>query len=230
MSLTLHAHPLASFCWKVLIGLYENDVAFENVLVDLGDPAGRAAFLKLSPMGKMPALRDESRGETVIETSVILDYLDAYHLGPVRFVPESPDLALRARFWDRFFDLYVQTPMQKIVADKMRAADAKDPQGESEARATLAMAYDMIERQLANSLWITGDSFTMADCAAAPALFYSETLVPFGAERPKLSAYYERLVHRPSFARVLKEALPYFKYYPYKHQLPEAIRKAMPAE
>jgi len=230
MPLVLYGHPLASFCHKVLIALYENGTPFEDRLVDLSDEGSRAELFRYWPVGKMPILRDEARDSTIPETSIIIEYLDRHYPGEAHLLPLDADRALQVRLWDRFFDLYIQTPMQKIVADKMHAADAKDPQGESEARATLAMAYDMIERQLANALWITGDSFTMADCAAAPALFYSETLVTFGAERPKLSAYYERLVHRPSFARVLKEALPYFKYYPYKHQLPEAIRKAMPAE
>src|SRR4051812_6774181 len=124
MSMTLHAHPLSSFCWKVLIGLYENDIAFENRMVDLGDPARRAAFLKLSPMGKMPALRDDARDETVLETSVTLDYLDAHSPGPIRFVPKTPDFAWRTRFWDRFFDHYVHPPMQRVVADRIRPADA----------------------------------------------------------------------------------------------------------
>jgi glutathione S-transferase len=147
MSLTLHAHPLSSFCWKVLIGLYENDIAFENQMVDLGDPAGREAFLKLSPMGKMPALRDDARDETVIETSVILDYLDVHYPGPIRFVPKNPDFAWRMRFWDRFFDHYVHHPMQRVVADRIRPEGAnKDPFGVKEALGQLATACDHLER------------------------------------------------------------------------------------
>ncbi len=230
MSLVLYGHPLASFCHKVLIALYESGTPFEDRLVDLTDERSKAELFRYWPVGKMPILRDEARGSTIPETSIIIEYLDRHYPGDTPLLPLDPDRALQVRLWDRFFDLYVQTPMQKIVADKMRADDAKYLQGTSEARATLALAYDMIERQLENRIWIAGDSFSMADCAAAPALFYSETLVPFGSERPRLAAYYERLIHRPSFARVLKEALPYFKYYPYSHQLPEGIRKAMPAE
>ena len=230
MSLVLYGHPLASFCHKVLIALYENGTPFEDRLVDLADESSRADLFRFWPVGKMPILRDEARDSTIPETSIIIEYLDRHYPGAVRLLPDDPDRALRVRLWDRFFDLYVQTPMQKIVADRMRAEDAKDPQGVAEARATLEMAYDMIERQIDGNQWISGDSFTMADCAAAPALFYSETLVPFGTERPKLSRYYAHLMERPSFARVLKEALPYFKFYPYKHQLPETIRLMMPAE
>lgn len=214
MSLTLHAHPLASFCWKVLIGLYENDIAFTNALVDLGDPAGRAAFLKLSPMGKMPALQDTARDETVIETSVILDYLDAHYPGPVRFVPKTPDFAWRMRFWDRFFDNYVQTPMQKIVADRLRPIEAKDGFGVDEAYAQLASACDHLETVLADGrIWMCGD-FGLADCAAFPALFYADKVQPFAERWPYCLQYLERLKDRPSALRVLVEAEPFFKFFP----------------
>jgi glutathione S-transferase len=214
MSLTLHAHPLASFCWKVLIGLYENDIAFANQLVDLGDEASRAAFLKLSPMGKMPALRDDARGETVIETSVILDYLDVHYPGPVRFVPEDPDLAWRTRFWDRFFDNYVQTPMQKIVADRLRPPEAKDGYGVDEAYAQLAAACDHLDGVLADGrLWMCGD-FGLADCAAFPALYYADKVQPFADRWRFCGDYLERLKARPSAQRVLAEAEPFFRFFP----------------
>ncbi|HWT50742.1 MAG TPA: glutathione S-transferase family protein [Caulobacter sp.] len=214
MSLTLHAHPLASFCWKVLIGLYENDIAFTNVLVDLGDETVRAAFLRLSPMGKMPALQDTARDETVIETSVILDYLDAHYPGPVRFVPKNPDFAWRMRFWDRFFDNYVQTPMQKIVADRLRPAEAKDGFGVDEAYAQLASACDHLESVLADGrIWMCGD-FGLADCAAFPALFYADKVQALEGRWPYCLQYLERLKGRPSAQRVLAEAEPFFKFFP----------------
>lgn len=219
MSLTLHAHPLSSFCWKVLIGLYENDIAFENVMVNLGDPSGREAFLKLSPMGKMPALRDEARNETVLETSVILDYLDLRYPGRLRFVPQDPDLAWRTRFWDRFFDHYIHHPMQRIVADRIRPAEAgKDPYGVQESHAQLATACDHLEKQLADGRsWMCGD-FGLADCAAMPALFYADKVqppeAPFGDRWPLCLAYLERLKSRPSVQRVLAEAEPFFQYFP----------------
>jgi glutathione S-transferase len=222
MTLFLHQHPLASFCHKVLVALYENGTAFEAVLVDLGDEASRAAFVRLSPLGKMPALRDEARDRTVPETSIIAEYLDRYYPGPVRLVPEDFDHALEVRLWDRFFDLYVQEPMQQIVAERLRQNG--DESRADDARRALLKAYGIIERQLDGRMWITGDSFTLADCGAAPALFYAETLVPFGDDQPRLKAYYQRLLERPSFERVLREAMPYFKFYPYRENLPARFR------
>ena len=215
MSLTLHAHPLSSFCWKALIGLYENDIVFKNAMVNLGDPAGRAAFLTLSPMGKMPALRDDLHDETVLETSVILDYLDLRYPGPVRFVPPDPDLAWRVRFWDRFFDHYVHHPMQRIVADRIRPAEAgKDPYGVQESYAQLAIACDHLEKQLADGRdWMCGD-FGLADCAAMPALFYADKVQALAERWPSCLAYLERLKARPSVQRVLAEAEPFFQYFP----------------
>ena len=214
MSLTLHAHPLSSFCWKVLIGLYENDIAFENVMVNLGDPAVREAFRKLSPMGKMPALRDEARDETVNETSVILDYLDLHYPGPVRFAPTDADLAWRTRFWDRFFDHYIHHPMQRIVADRLRPPEAKDGFGVDEAYGQLAQACDHLEGVLVDGrVWMSGD-FGLADCAAMPALFYADKVQPFEDRWPLCRNYLERLKARPSVQRVLTEAEPFFKYFP----------------
>jgi len=214
MSLTLHAHPLSSFCWKVLIGLYENDTPFTQAMVDLRDPAGREAFLKLSPMGKMPALRDDARDETVNETSVILDYLDLRYPGPVRFTPQEPDKAWRVRFWDRFFDHYIHHPMQRIVADRLRPPEAKDAFGVDEARRQLAQALDHLEGVLADGQdWMCGD-FGLADCAAMPALFYADKVQPLAGRWPNGLAYLERLKARPSVQRVLAEAEPFFKYFP----------------
>ena len=214
MSLTLHAHPLSSFCWKVLIGLYENDTPFENAMVNLGDPAGREAFRKLSPMGKMPALRDHGRDETVNETSVILDYLDLHYPGPVRFVPAHADFAWRMRFWDRFFDHYVHHPMQRIVADRLRPKESKDGFGVDEAYGQLAQACDHLETVLADGrTWMCGD-FGLADCAAMPALFYADKVQPLAERWPLCLAYLERLKARPSVQRVLTEAEPFFQYFP----------------
>lgn len=222
MALILHQHPLASFCHKVLIALYESGTPFEAVLVDLGDEASRAAFLTISPLGKMPALRDEARDRTLFETSVIIEYLDHYHPGGARLLPAGFDDALDVRLWDRFFDLYVQEPMQQVVGERLRA-DGSETRAD-EARKALGRSYDVIEQKLGAEKWITGASFTMADCAAAPGLFYAETLVPFGAGHPKLSAYHQRLMQRPSVERVLQEAMPYFKFYPYRENLPAQFR------
>ena len=214
MSLTLHYHPLASFCWKALVALYENDIPFKPNLVDLGNPAERAALLKLWPIGKFPVLEDHANGQIVPELSIIIDYLDRHYPGRARLIPDEPELARQARLRDRFYDLYVHLPMQKIMGDRLRPADRKDPHGVEEARAQLRTSYGIIEQQISSGGWAAGDTFTMADCAAAPALFYGSMVVPFGAEHGNLAAYFERLKARPSFARVMEEAKPYFNMVP----------------
>ena len=214
MSLTLHFHPLSSFCWKALIALYENDTPFTPNQVNLGDPAERAALLRLWPIGKFPVLSDDARGENIPESSIIIEYLDRHYRGLTRFIPDDAGRALQTRLRDRFYDLYVHLPMQAIVGDRLRAAGSKDPHGVEEARARLRTAYAMIEQQMAAGGWAMGGDFNLADCAAAPALFYGNKVEPFGAVRKNLSAYLERLTARQSFARVLKEAEPYFHMFP----------------
>jgi glutathione S-transferase len=214
MPLTLYYHPLSSFCWKVLIALYENDTPFTPKSVNLGDPDERAALLKLWPIGKFPVLRDDTRDRTVPESSVIIDYLDRQYPGRVRFIPQDPDEALDTRLRDRFLDLYVHLPMQKIVGDRLRPGGAKDPRGVEEARSQLRTSYDMIEQQMAKGPWAMGHDFTLADCSALPPLFYGSMVEPFGAARTNVTAYFERLKARPSIARVLSEAEPYFHMVP----------------
>lgn len=220
MSLILFFHPLASFCHKVQIALYENETPFEARLVDLGDQASSAELLSLWPLGKIPLLQDTVRGEVVPETSVIIEYLDTYYAGPTRFLPQDPELALQARLWDRFFDNYVQAPMQKIVLDTLRPEASKDPAGVAQARAELGRAYDILELHLQGRIWAVGQQFSLAECAAAPALFYAGVPVPF-ADHPNLRAYFERLMQRPSYARALSEARPYFSNYPLQAEIPD---------
>jgi glutathione S-transferase len=214
MALTLHFHPLASFCWKALIALYENEIPFTPNKIDLGNPTERAALLKLSPIGKFPVLSDDARGLTVPESSIIIKYLDRRYPGPTRFIPADPELALQTRLRDRFYDLYVHLPMQKIMTDRLRPPDKRDPHGVEEATAQLRTSYVMIEQQMAVATWAMGEAFTLADCAAAPALFYGNMAVPFGDDHKNLRAYFERLKARPPFARVMKEAQPYFGMVP----------------
>jgi glutathione S-transferase len=214
MSLTLHYHPLASFCWKALIALYENDTPFTPNVVDLGNAAERAALLRLWPIGKFPVLRDTSRDQTIPESSIIIEYLDRHYPGRTRFIPSSDDLALQTRLRDRFFDLYVHLPMQKIMEDRLRPEGAKDPHGVESARAQLRTSYGMIEAQMAASAWAMGEQFTIADCAALPPLFYGNMVEPFSTGQGRLAAYFERLKARPSVARVIKEAEPYFAMVP----------------
>jgi glutathione S-transferase len=214
MSLKLYFHPLASFCHKALIALYENGTSFEPIVVDLGDEESSAAFRKVWPMAKMPVLRDEARDRTVAESTIVIEYLDSYYPGPTRFLPADPDRAWQTRLWDRFYDQYVQEPMQKIVTDRLRPAGKSDGHGVEQAKMQLRDAYRMAEPRMQSKIWAMGEDFTLADCAAAPALFYANTVLPIGPNQTNLSAYLDRLMARPSFARVLEEAQPYFKLFP----------------
>ncbi|MFJ1257749.1 glutathione S-transferase family protein [Cupriavidus sp. CuC1] len=220
MALTLHYHPLSSFCHKALIALYENQTPFSGVVVNLGEKDSRAAFLALWPVGKMPVLRDDGRDVTLPETTIIIDYLDQHYPGARALLPAGDDERREARLWDRIFDLYVHLPMQKIVGDQLRAEAERDPRGVADAQAALRTAYDMIEPRMASRTWMVGEHFTLADCAAEPALFYAAVVVPFAQTHPHLAAYFERLVARPSVARVLAEARPYFHMFPIKNAIP----------
>ena len=212
-ALTLHYHPLSSYCQKVLIAIDVLGVEVETRVLDLGDPGARAAFLALWPTGKMPLLIDE--GRAVPESSIIIEHLQRHHARPGRvLVPEDPDLALEVRLWDRLFDLYVMTPMQALTGDLLRPEGSRDPRGVAEARAGLATAYGLLDRRLDGRTWVAGDGFGLADCAAAPALFYAVTHVPLAAEHGHLAAYFERLMAHPAVARVIEAARPFFRFYP----------------
>ena len=192
MALALYLHPLASFCHKVLIALYENGTSFEPRLVDLMDDEASRRFLEVWPVGKIPVLRDEGRDRTVPETTIIIEYLEQHYPGPRPLLPKDPAARLEARLWDRFYDGYVQVPMQKIVTDRLRPGGAHDAHGVADAKATLQTAYGMIERTMADRTWAAGDAFTLADCAAAPALFYAGVVEPFSKTRPHAAARRER--------------------------------------
>jgi glutathione S-transferase len=213
MSLTLYFHPFSSFCQKVLVALYENDTPFTPHIVDLGDKAAAAAFKAIWPIGKFPVLRDDARNRTIPESSIIIEYLSRHYPGPSRLVPADAELAFEMRARDRFFDLYVEEPMQKIVGDRLRPAQAKDPHGVAQARARLQTAYGLIEADMAEKTWAVGDTFMLADCGAAPALFYANLVEPFGEHR-NVAAYFDRLSERASYARVRQEAEPYFGLFP----------------
>ncbi len=214
MSLKLYFHPLSSFCHKALIALYENDIPFEPVLVDLSDEKSRATLRALWPIAKFPVLRDEARQRTIAEATVIIEYLDAFYPGATKFVPADPELSWQTRMWDRFYDLYVHVSMQKIVGDHLRPAGARDSFGVEQARATLETAYGMIDREMAGRTWAIGDTYSLVDCAASPPLFYANTAMPFDSTQRNLKAYFERLMERPSYARAVKEAEPYFQMFP----------------
>jgi glutathione S-transferase len=214
MSLTLHFHPLASYCHKVLIALYENETPFTPNLVDLGNEAERAALLKLWPIGKFPVLRDDARDQNVPESSIIIEYLDRYYPGRTQFITSDADRARGIRLRDRFYDLYVHEPMQKIVGDRLRPQGKDDPHGVEEAKARLKASYGMIDQEMASRTWAMGEAFSLADCAAAPALFYANEVLPFGDTHHNVAAYFNRLKARPSYLRVLREAEPYFAMFP----------------
>jgi glutathione S-transferase len=210
MSLTLYAHPFAAYCWKVLIALYENGTPFRYRMVD--DAAGFAELESLWPLKKFPVLKDGE--QSVIESSVIIEHLMLRHPGTVRLLPDDSDAALKARFMDRFFDNYVMTPMQKLVSDHMRAADEHDAKGVAEARVMLDVAYEWLDKHVADQAWAVGDNFTIGDCAAAPALFYADWVHPIGDRFPAVRTYRARLLARPSIARTVDEARPYRKLFP----------------
>jgi glutathione S-transferase len=212
MSLKLYFHPLSSFCHKVLIALYETGTPFEPRIVDLFNEI--AEYKKIWPIGKIPVLRDEAKDRTIPETSIIIEYLAQHYPGKTQLLPADPDQCRQMRLRDRFYDLYVNVPMQKVVTDRLRPAGKNDPYGVEEAKSLLSTSFGMIEEDMAKNRWAMGDAFTMADCAAAPALFYANMAVPFRDTHKNVAAYLDRLMERPSFARVLKEAQPYFAMIP----------------
>ncbi|HKA74404.1 MAG TPA: glutathione S-transferase family protein [Xanthobacteraceae bacterium] len=214
MALTLYYHPLASFCQKVLIALYENGTPFVPRFVDLGDAASAAELKQIWPIGKFPVLRDDAKDVAIPESSIIIEYLALHYPGGTPLVPADQELAWQTRLRDRFYDLHVHEPMQKIVGDKLRPPGQNDPHGVAAARKQLTTAYGMIDREMAAQTWAMGDAFTLADCAAAPPLFYANKVMPFGDAHRNVAAYFDRLMQRPSFARVVKEAQPYMHLFP----------------
>jgi glutathione S-transferase len=207
----LYAHPFSSYCQKVLIPLYENGVAFEYCQLG-NDDAVAADHVRLWPLKKMPVLDDA--GHTLVEASIIIEHLDLHHAGRVRMLPADPKPALEVRMLDRFFDNYVMTPMQKIVGDFLRPTDQRDAYGVADAHAQLDVAYRWLERTLQGRQWAAGDAFTLADCAAAPSLFYADWVHPIDDSLQNLRNYRARLLKRPSFARAVDEARPFRKYFP----------------
>jgi glutathione S-transferase len=213
MSLTLYLHPLSSYCHKALIALYENGTPFTPIKVDLGKEESSAAFKKVWPMGKFPVLRDEAAGRTIPESTCIIEYLQRHYPGPVTLIPADNDLDVHAI--DRFFDLHIHTHMQKIIGDRIRPAGRNDPFGVEQAETLMHTALGLAEKDMASRQWAAGDAFTLADCAAAPALFYIDmAIAPLAGNYPNLAAYLGRMKQRPSYARVLKEAEPYLQYVP----------------
>lgn len=210
MSLEFFAHPFSSYCQKVLIAFYENDVPFTYRMLE--DPGVGEEFEALWPIKRFPILREGER--VVLEASVIIEYLQVHHPGPVKLIPEDPDLALEVRMLDRVFDNYVMTPQGKFVYDSLRPADQRDPLGVEEARAMLETSYAWLDARMRDRTWAAGETFTLADCAAAPSLFYADWTYPIPDACAALKAYRQRLLARPAFARAVDEARPFRSYFP----------------
>ena len=215
MALTLYYHPLSSYCWKALIALYEADIAFTPKVVDLGDPDSRGAFQAVWPLAKFPVLRDEGRGQTVPESTIVIEYLAQTYPAAAGLIPADPELAWQTRLRDRLYDNYIHNPLQQVVADRLRPRDQRDPLGVENARNLIRQGYGVAAAPMAAGGWAMGERFTLADCAALPALFYANYAEPL-AGWPDLAAYLERLKARPSIARVLREAEPFLRYFPLK--------------
>jgi glutathione S-transferase len=212
MALTLFAHPFSSYSQKALIALYENATPFTYRILAHTDPAVGAEFAALWPIKRFPVLVDD--GRMIGEATIIIEHLALHHPGRVRLIPEDAAAALEVRFLDRFFDNYIHTPMQKIVGDALRQAGARDAKGVAEARSMLDTAYRWLEQHMAAREWAAGDGFSLADCAAGPALFYADWAHRIDETFPKLRAYRARLNARPSFARAIEEARPYRPLFP----------------
>ncbi|WDD91728.1 glutathione S-transferase family protein [Burkholderia sp. FERM BP-3421] len=210
--LTLYAHPFSSYCQKVLVALYENGTPFTLRLLSQDDPDTLAAWAALWPLKRMPVLVDG--GRTVVEATIIIEHLGLHHPGPVRLLPDAPADALDVRALDRFLDNYVSTPQQKIVFDCLRPPEARDPRGVADARAMLDTAYAWLDARMADREWAAGARFSLADCGAAPFLFYADWTHRIDPSFGHLLAYRRRLLARPSFARAVDEARPYRPLFP----------------
>jgi glutathione S-transferase len=212
MTLQLFAHPFSSYCQKALIAFYENDIPFTFRMLSSDEPANTEEFAALWPIKRFPLLVDD--GRTILEASTIIEHLQVRHPGPVRLIPQDPDAAVEVRMLDRVFDNYVMTPQGKCVFDAIRPAEVRDAHGVAEARAMLETSYAWLDGWMAGREWASGDAFSLADCAAAPSLFYADWTHRIGAQFTNLHAYRARLLARPSFARAVDEARPYRSFFP----------------
>lgn len=210
--LQFFGHPFSSYCQKALIALYENDIAFEFRMLGPDQPDNGAAIVTLWPIGKFPLLQDGD--VSVPESSIIIEYLQIHHPGPVRMIPDDPVAGLEVRRLDRFIDNYIGTPQQKLVSDALRPDEHKDPAGVADAKVALDKAYGWLNTHMADREWASGDGFSLADCAAAPHLFYAHHSQPIAPHFGHLLAYRQRLLARPSFARAVDEARPWRPYFP----------------
>lgn len=212
MSLKLYAHPFSSYCQKVLVALYENDTPFEWCLLSPDHPQALQDWVRLWPLQRMPVLVDA--GRTVVESTIIIEHLGLHHPGPVSLLPADPRAALEVRGMDRFFDNYISTPQQKIVFDSLRPEAERDARGVADARTMLDTAYGWLDQVMVGREWAAGETFSLADCAAAPFLFYADWTHRIDPSFANVIAYRQRLLARPSFARAVDEARPHRPLFP----------------
>ena len=212
MPLQLYAHPFSSYSQKALIALYENDTPFEFRVLEHPEHPHSVEFARRWPISRFPLLVDGAR--QVMEATCIVEYLHLHHPGPVRLIPDDADAALDVRMLDRFFDNYVSTPQQKVVFDRLCPEDARDPHGVDKARAMLETAYAWLDGYMDGRTWAAGDAFSLADCGAAPFLFYADWTHAIDARFANVRRYRERLLARPSVVRAVDGGRPYRAYFP----------------
>ncbi len=212
MTLEFYGHPFSSYCMKALIALYENAIPIEWKILSPDHPENGMEFGALWPVGKFPVLVDGDH--TVVEATSIIEYLAAYRPGPVKLIPSDPKTAVEVRMMDRIFDNYVMTPQGRCVSNALRGPTEKDPRGVADAKAMLDTIYAWLDKKMAGHDWAVGNDFTLADCAAAPSLFYADWTYAIPEKFTTLIAYRKRLLARPSFARTVDEARPYRPLFP----------------
>ncbi|WP_119257109.1 glutathione S-transferase family protein [Shinella zoogloeoides] len=212
MKPVLYAHPFSSYCQKALTALYENGTDFEYRMLDHAQPETLADFEARWPIKRFPILVDGDR--TIVEATIVIEYLGLRYPGPVKLIPDDPDAAIEVRMLDRFFDNYISTPQQKIVFDAIRSEPDRDPYGVEEARRMLERAYAWLDRHMEGRKWAAGEAFTLADCGAGPFLFYADWTHAIDPGFRNVHAYRRRLLERPAFARAVDEGRPYRKFFP----------------
>ncbi|MCJ9754777.1 glutathione S-transferase family protein [Neorhizobium sp. BETTINA12A] len=208
----LYSHPFSSYCQKVLTALYENGTDFDTRMLGPEDPSAYQDLCSMWPVKRFPILIDGEK--QVFESSIVIEYLGQHYPGPVKLIPDDADAALDVRMMDRFFDNYISTPQQKVVFNAIRPEESRDPYGVQEARDMLDAAYGWLDQRMADREWAAGGAFSLADCAAAPALFYADWTHRIGEQFAHVRAYRDRLLARPSFARAVDEARPYRSFFP----------------
>jgi glutathione S-transferase len=212
VTLRLFAHPFSSYCQKALIAFYENGIDFEFCMLGPDDPAIGTEFAERWPIKRFPILVDGDR--TIVEATMVIEYLQVHRPGPVSLIPAEPDAAIDVRMLDRFFDNYISHQASAIVFNSIRLEKDRDPYGDTQARQMLDTAYAWLDQRMANRTWASGETFSLADCAAAPSLFYADWTQPIPMSFTHVHAYRQRMLARPSFARAVDEARPYRSFFP----------------